>query len=322
MALDLLDRVRSGCKAAAEQAKFVRIDETRIPAYAASLPLERIRQPGHDAATHYLGHGDDTAAFFVTLDTINFGSGYFPHLAKRPGMSGYFTVASALKDYYCNHGPIAAGALAQLSVDECTRIFGQDPANRPVHELMQLFATALNNLGMYLLQNFDGKFIALIESAGGQAERLVQLLIRMPFYNDAETYAGTNVLFFKRAQLLAADLALAFNGQGAGHFTDLNRLTMFADNLVPHVLRIDGLLNYDESLAHRIDTEQLIPAGSPDEIEMRACALHIVELLGQVLRSKGQAITSMQLDYLLWNRGQEPYYKRAKPRHRTRTVFY
>jgi hypothetical protein len=30
----------------------------------------------------------------------------------------------------------------------------------------------------------------------------------------------------------------------------------------------------------------------------------------------------MQLDYLLWNRGQGQYYKQTKPRHRTRTVFY
>jgi hypothetical protein len=322
MASDLLDRVRSGCKAVAKQATLVRIDEARIPAYAASLPLERVRQPEHDAGTHYLGHGDDTAAFFVTLDTINFGSGYFPHLAKRPGMSGYFTVASSLNDYYRNHGPISADGLANISVDDCTRIFGQDPANMPVRELMQLFAIALNSLGMYLLQNFDGNFTALIDSAGGQAERLVQLLIQMPFFNDAESYAGNDVLFFKRAQLMAADLALAFNGQGLGRFTDLDRLTMFADNLVPHVLRIDELLNYDESLAHRIDTEELIPAGSPEEVELRACALHSVELLGQKLRSKGQVITSMQLDYLLWNRGQVPNYKRAKPRHRTRTVFY
>ena len=32
-------------------------------------------------------------------------------------------------------------------------------------------------------------------------------------------------------------------------------------------------------------------------------------------------VTSMQLDYVLWNRGQQARYK-AEPRHRTRTVFY
>ena len=32
----------------------------------------------------------------LVLDSINFGSGWFPTLRKRPGMSGYFTVASSL----------------------------------------------------------------------------------------------------------------------------------------------------------------------------------------------------------------------------------
>ena len=40
------------------------------------------------------------AAYLLTLDTINFGSGWFPTLRKRPGCSGYFTVAWALSDRF------------------------------------------------------------------------------------------------------------------------------------------------------------------------------------------------------------------------------
>ena len=36
----------------------------------------------------------------LVLDSINFGSGWFPTLRKRPGMSGYFTVASSLTDFW------------------------------------------------------------------------------------------------------------------------------------------------------------------------------------------------------------------------------
>ena len=36
----------------------------------------------------------------------------------------------------------------------------------------------------------------------------------------------------------------------------------------------------------------------------------------------GKDVTSMGLDYVLWNRGQERYYKTVKPRHRARTVYY
>jgi hypothetical protein len=118
-------------------------------------------------------------------------------------------------------------------------------------------------------------------------------------------------------------LALAFDGEGLGRFGDLDRLTIFADNLVPHVLRVDGVLRYDPDLAARIDREELIAAGSEEEVELRAAAVHASELIVRALHRTGHAgVTAMNVDYLLWHRGQNPAYKQAKPRHRTRTVFY
>jgi hypothetical protein len=148
------------------------------------------------------------------------------------------------------------------------------------------------------------------------------LLREMPFYEDVAPYDGLRVHFFKRAQLTAADLALAFGGQGPGRFHDLHRLTLFADNLVPHVLRMDRVLAYDENLAARIDAGKRIERDSRTEIEIRACAVHTVEKLCAALNTQGRRVLPMELDYLLWNRGQQPFYKKTKPRHRTRTVFY
>jgi hypothetical protein len=318
----VFDRVRAGSAAVAERARHLRIDRARIPEYARSLPLDQARAPELDPKSHYLGHGEDTAAFVVTLDAINFGSGYFPHLRKRPGMSGYFTVASSLADRFREKGPIPASALSALTTADCAAIFGQDLANEAARELMDLFARALNDLGRYLLERFGGTFVRLIEAADHSAERLLNLLAAMPFFRDVERYEGLEVPFYKRAQLTAADLALAFGGEGLGRCDDLDRLTIFADNLVPHVLRVDGVLRYADELARRIDAEELIPAGSPEEVEIRACAVHAVELIAKELQAAGRDLTAMQLDYLLWNRGQEPVYKQACPRHRTRTVFY
>jgi hypothetical protein len=149
----------------------------------------------------------------------------------------------------------------------------------------------------------------------------MQLLIGMPYFYDVELYDAVEVPFYKRAQLAAADLSLAFDGQGLGRFDDLQNLTIFADNLVPHVLRVDNILLYTEALISRIDAGKLIPAGSAEEIEIRACALHAVELLKNALNVSGHKMASMGLDFLLWNRGRQPQYK-AIPRHRSRTVFY
>jgi hypothetical protein len=322
MSAGLTDQVRTACKAVAEGARFVHIETERVPAYAMGLPLARIARPEHDAATHYLGHGDDTVAFFLTLDAINFGSGYFPHLRKRPGMSGYFTIAASLNDAYQARGPLAPDSLARLTAEDCAAIFGQDLANQPIRELMEYFATALRDLGAYLIEQFGGRFTNLVAAAGGSAEQLAQLLTAMPYFRDVATYDGLAVPFYKRAQIAASDLWIAFDGQGPGAFSDMDRLTIFADNLVPHVLRVDGVLRYEPELAARIDAEQPIAAGSPEEVELRACAVHAVELMVAALRRQGHAANAMQLDNLLWSRGQAPAYKQAHPRHRTRTVFY
>ena len=318
---NLFDQVRQTCAIVAARAAHVHLHQDRIPAYAASLPLDQVLAPEPDPVHHYLGHGDDTVAYLLTLDAINFGSGYFPHLRKRPGMSGYFTVASSLTDHYRAHGPFTAAALAALTVADCLHIFHQDPANEPIRTLMGHFATALNDLGHYLQARFGGDFTALVDAAAASAEQLARLLIEMPYYRDVAAYSDLDVPFFKRAQITAADLWLAFDGQGPGRFDDIDQLTIFADNLVPHVLRVDGILSYDDTLAARIDAGQLIPAGSPQEVEIRACAVHAVELIAAALQSAGHAATSRGLDYLLWNRGQAPHYK-AHLRHRTRTVFY
>jgi hypothetical protein len=126
-------------------------------------------------------------------------------------------------------------------------------------------------------------------------------------------YDGEDVPFFKRAQIAAADLALA----GLAPARDLQRLTLFADNLVPHVLRLDGVLAFDDSLVARIEAGELIEHDSPEEVEIRACALHAVELL---VAAHG-ATTATAVDNALWHRGGEPRYK-ARPRHRARTTAY
>lgn len=318
---DLLASVRSGCATVAASARWVTLCTERSVSYAGELVAVPEIRPRIDPATHYLGHGDDTVAFFVTLDTINFGSGYFPLLRKRPGMSGYFTIASALADRFRNRGPWSASDLARLDAGECADILGQQNAPPAIHDLMTLFARALRDLGTLLESGYGGRFTSLVAAADHSANRLVHVLSQMPLFRDVSAYGTRQVPFFKRAQLMAADLALALDGQGYGAFTDLDRLTIFADNLVPHVLWVDGVLRYEEALVRRIGSGELIPAGTPAEVEIRACAVHAVELLVQEMARLGRPTTAQTLDYLLWTRGQAPAYK-ALPRHRTRTTAY
>ena len=288
----LTDDVRAACAEIARTARHVRIDEDRLEAVDPGPP------PELDRDRHYLeGAPEDVADFMLILDSINFGSGWFPTLRKRPGMSGYFTVASSLTDFWRRGGGWSVHELRTLKAVDVAGVLGQEPA----HELMTLYADALRALGRFL---GGRRALELVSEARTSAERLAAMLaFGMPFFDD--------VGFWKRAQIAANDLALA----GVAEFHDLDRLTIFADNLVPHVLRVDGALVYEPALAARIDAGEFLAPGE-EEREIRGCAVHACELLAERLEMPARL-----LDVALWTKGQAPEYK-AVPRHRTRTVFY
>jgi hypothetical protein len=318
---DVFARIREAAAAVTREARFVRLRDDRVAPYAAALAAAGLPEPVYDTDHHAGGAPAEIVAFLLTLDTINFGSGYFPSLRKRPGMSGYFTIASALKERWERAGPLSGAELRAIEARDCAALFGQDADDGPVAELMALFARALNDLGGWLGARYGDDPLGPVADADRSAARLVALVSEMPLFRDVARYSGREVPFYKRAQLLAADLAIAFGGAGPGAFADLDRLTMFADNLVPHVLRVDGLLAYDPALLRRIEQGELVPAGSAEEIEIRGVAVHAVEEIVAALHALGVSATARQLDFLLWHRGQAPAYK-ALPRHRTRTTAY
>src|SRR5688572_20219511 len=96
--VSIFDEVRAAAEWVAAQARLVHIDDTRLSEYARELPVGEVESPVLDAGAHLLGKGTDTLAYFVILDAVNFGSGWFPKLRKRPGCSGYFTVATSLTE--------------------------------------------------------------------------------------------------------------------------------------------------------------------------------------------------------------------------------
>jgi hypothetical protein len=294
--MGLPDDVRAGAAEIAAHATQVRIDLDTLAA------IDPAPAPALDPERHYLeGPPEDVASYLLTLDAVNFGSGWFPTLRKRHAggrpVSGYFTVAWALADQFRAHGPWTNAQLRALRADEVARVLGQAPD----HELMALYAQALRSLGSFLGERST---LDVVQQARGSAVAL------------AETLAGGMAMFhdpgfFKRAQIVPSDLALA----GVAEFSDLDRLTIFADNLVPHVLRCDGVLVYDERLAARIDAGRPLRMGA-QEREIRGCAVHACRLIAERL-----GVDERTLDQRVWNRGQAPAYK-ARPRHRCHTVYY
>src|SRR6478752_7287695 len=125
--MGLCDEVRRSCAEIAANARFVSIDLDRLGEIEPGPP------PVLDPERHYLeGSREDVAAYLLTLDAINFGSGWFPTLRKRPGCSGYYTVSWALADHWRAHGPWSSEELRSIRAETVADVLGQERD----HELM------------------------------------------------------------------------------------------------------------------------------------------------------------------------------------------
>ena len=292
-----LDEVRAASAWVTERARHVRIDDDRLLGYV--VDVDDVEPPGP--------RPDDEAAvaLIVQLDAVNFGSGWHPVLRKPSGRSGSATIAGAA------HRGMGRGRpteLVGITPEACADLFGQDVGGA-AGELMALFARSLGELGRFVADRFDGSFRSMVRSTGRSPEAIVELLLEMPMYRDIASYDGRPVPLLKRAQITVNDL-------GPAWFDDLDRLTMFADNLVPHVLRVDGVLVLDPRLEARIGRGELLAYGSPEEVELRAVTVTAVERLAAATGRSARLI-----DGALWRRGGGARYK-AVPRPRCRTTAY
>ncbi len=316
---NIFDEVRQGFETVARLAQHVTIRHDRLDAYAKSLPSQ---SPDNvfDSSHHYAGDEEGTAAYVLMLDSINFGSGYVPHL-KTEGWqlldrSVYFTISTHLKTLFEDAVPDAKW-LSHATPEDCARFLKLDPQKPYSKEFLDICAGSLQELGAAIIESYEGSFLKFVEAAEGSAEAFVRQLIQMHYFNDIHSYKDMTIPFYKRAQITAADMHLACGQKGQILFYDIGHLTMFPDNAVPHVLRTDGLLEYKDELAERIRSGDEIPSGSEEEIEMRACAGQVVELI-----ARKKDMIAMDVDHILWHRSVEnPCYSESAA-HRTLSGFY
>jgi hypothetical protein len=301
--VSLPEEVRAACAWVAERARSVRIEEGEIERYAAGLP-----QPGsEEEPAPFAENPEAAAAFAICMNAINFGSGWWPTIRKCPGLSGYGTMAAGVSDRFACAGPWGVEELRAMDMQTIAEVVRQDPE----HPLMPQFAAALRDVGNHLVSEHEGRFRGPAEAANSIPD-LAGMFAAWGSFADVSHYDGRAIPFYKRAQLAAADL----HRVGVADLPGLDRLTAFADNLVPHVLRVDGILRLDPDLVTRIEAEVLLEHGSPAEVELRASAVQAVELL-----AAASLLTAAEIDGALWNRGRDPRYK-SLPRPRSRNSAY
>lgn len=184
----------------------------------------------------------------------------------------------------------------------------------------------LNELGATLVARFGGRYAnwartcerAFYADGNGMLERMV---VDFPRFNDVSTYDGHEVKLYKLAQLGLWQMHSVFTHLGEPGFPDLDRVSAFADYIVPLALRRMGILEYSEDLERRINSGIMIPRNSRDEIEIRAHSLFATALLTEACnrhRPDDLQLVIPQIDYRLW----KSYHATHAPHHLTRTVMY
>lgn len=180
----------------------------------------------------------------------------------------------------------------------------------------------IRSYGKDLLEHFGGDFFKYYDSCDGDGFKLLEVLIEnFESFDDTSMYKGKEIGFYKRAQLNSKMLSDAREMIGESPLTNIDKLTGFADYKVPQILRKVGVLKYSRSLAKKIDYYELIPAGSDEEVEIRAVCIQAQEIIKKKLKPNFPNITSAHIDTMLWTMSQQKL-PDDKPYHRTYTTAY
>ena len=235
------------------------------------------------------------AAYWLTLDAINFGSGWFPTLRKRAGQSGYHTIAAGLREHFDAHGPWSAASPA--GAHRRTDRAGHRPGPRASADGRCSPGRSVTSAPTSRPSTAE-RFSALARATGGSAagprpaaRRLCRASPTPRIYDELE------LPFLKRAQIAAADLAPRRGDRGArsGPADDVRRQPR-----APRPPPRRDPRRRDELVA-RIEREELIEHDSPRGD--RDAGVRAARRRADRGRSRRRP-RAAAIDELLWHRGQ------------------
>ncbi|XP_072992525.1 uncharacterized protein [Typha latifolia] len=306
-----MDEVRTTTAWVVSRASHVKVDSLEIEKVVDNIQGSIPKVEWDFEGIHYFDNGPLTVQYLFVLDALNFC--FWPDKDLS-----YDHLASGLKEALENDKSALDADRLQNYTGPQLRELLKWPRPLPLEdERVRL----LHEVGLELERSFEGEAANLVKSCGNSAVSLVALIARhFPGFRDHSLYKGHQVFLYKRAQIFVADLWGAFKGQGIGDFYDINTITIFADYIVPAVLRQIGVLKYSSDLSSYIDSSKEIIPGSEEEVEIRACSIQAVEKIRELIRSKfGKQVLSIEIDLWLWSFGVQ---NSSLPYHRTLSVYY
>lgn len=203
---------------------------------------------------------DETADWIFVIDLLNFSFwSDDPDQEFTVDYNGslyvdYWALCAAIRRAIEEGIPLLSPAYYKdISLDKMKYVFrSSNGVDMPLLEMRQKI---LGEAGQTLVEKFSGSFSNCIGRCGGCAQSLIRMIVdNFPSFRDEAIYKSKQVSFYKRAQILVADIWACFETKGLGTFEDINSLTMFADYRVPQMLRYLGVFEYSDELTACLET--------------------------------------------------------------------
>lgn len=233
-------------------------------------------------------------------------------------IGGWYGLAASFENAIKRGIPVHDAVwMAKLTPEKARDIFAGSGSQIPLFEQRVGNIVEMAN---FLLRRYDGQAIKLLEFCGYSAPHIALEVTReLPSFRDGAIYKDKWVWLLKRAQILPSDLSQLTAKYSNFVISDCDKLTAFADYQLPRVLRHYGILRYSDSLASTIDNSIILPAGSNEEIEIRAATIVACEQIKQLMPES----TTADIDVGLWLLSQDMRHNPSvKPHHRTPGYFY
>jgi Potential Queuosine, Q, salvage protein family len=315
---------------AIESSRDVQTNYEKIVEVAAWMAYEELPLPEF-VLPHGLGQGDpdETIDFILVADVIDTAFTDFERHEKFQTEYQGKHWSDSEAEFACIKRALDRGVpfldgnyLAEVTRAELSQVF---EGNIEMPMLDEKLA-ALQQAGKVLAEKYSGRFHSftrscsprLYDHGNGLIERLVK---EFPRFNDVSLLDGHEIKIYKLAQLGIWMLYATLNRQGQFRVDDIEKMTAFADYIVPVALRLHGITRYSEPLENAIHGYQLLPRDSRWEIEIRAHCLYATALLTEEinqLRPKDKQVVIPQIDARFW----VPFHTTSWPHHLTRTIMY
>lgn len=163
----------------------------------------------------------------------------------------------------------------------------------------------------------NGDFYTYIKDINTDTELIHILVNNFPSFEDKRTYNDKEISFYKLAQLVTSDI-LHIRELKENLNIDCSHLVGCADYKIPQVLRVLGILEYDDELANLVDNKLEIIENSIYEVEIRANMIVAIDLIKKALNNK---ISAIDINDIIWSLGQDKS-RNYQPYHLTRTLSY